>query len=133
MAHPLVFDASDPLLHRVTAQALRLPAAAQKISHGRPAFFTTKVFAYWSWSRKLANGTWEQHPHALVIHPAPDERLALLEEGAWLPPYLAGAGWVAIDLTPAWRARTGELLDMSYRTTASARLVRELDARQDVT
>lgn len=128
MAHPEVFDRGDPLYTRVRATALAFPGAAERISHGRPAFFTAKVFAYWTWSERASDG-WVQHPHALVVQPADDERLALLDAGAWLPPYLAGAGWVAVDLDAAWAERIEELLDMSYRRTAAARLVRDWDQR----
>ena len=56
MAHPIMFDETDPLLGRLRALALALPDAAEKISHGRPAFFTTKVFAYYG-SRRRSRST----------------------------------------------------------------------------
>lgn len=52
MAHPLMFDAGDPLLARLRGIALAMPGAAEKVSHGRPAFFTTKVFAYYGGTTK---------------------------------------------------------------------------------
>lgn len=122
-----MYDPADPLYSRVQSVALSFPSAAEKVSHGRAAFFTTKVFGYWSWFEKADDGDWIQHPRALVIKPSEDERMALLEEGAWLPPYLASAGWVVLDIESGWISRIEELLDMSYRTTASARLVRERD------
>ena len=45
MAHPLMFDEADPLLARVRDLALALPEAAEKVTHGRPTFFTTKVLS----------------------------------------------------------------------------------------
>jgi hypothetical protein len=42
-----MFDDADPVLRRVRALALGLHDAGEKISHGRPAFFTTKIFAYY--------------------------------------------------------------------------------------
>ena len=39
-----MFDEADPVLGRVRALALAFPDATEKISHGHPAFFTTKVF-----------------------------------------------------------------------------------------
>lgn len=45
MAHPPRFADDDPLLLRLRAVALSLPGAAEKISHGRPTFFTRKIFA----------------------------------------------------------------------------------------
>jgi len=129
MAHPVMFDRSDPIHRRIRAAALAFPGAAEKLSHGRAAFHTVKVFAYASWTRKLSDGTYERHPHALVIHPDPHEREAYLQDGAWLPPYLAASGWIAIDLDHVWLPRLNELLDASYRTTAPKRLIAELDAR----
>lgn len=35
-----MFDETDPLLARVRGIALALPEAGEKVSHGRPAFFT---------------------------------------------------------------------------------------------
>ena len=43
--HPVMFDEDDPYLDRLREVCLSLPGAAEKISHGRPNFFTTKVFA----------------------------------------------------------------------------------------
>lgn len=128
MAHPRMFDDDDPLLARVRALALALPGAAEKVSHGRPAFFTRKVFAYVGCSTKR-EGTWVQHPHHLVVLLEPDERLALLDEGAIEPAYLAPSGWVGVDLDDVDRGRAAELLDASFRVTAPPRLVAELDAR----
>ena len=57
MAHPLMFDDADPLLARVREIALALPEAAEKITHGRPTFFTTKVFAYFGGSPRGATSS----------------------------------------------------------------------------
>ncbi|MGC5077896.1 MmcQ/YjbR family DNA-binding protein [Agrococcus sp. DT81.2] len=126
MAHPPMFDDDDPLLARVRRLALALPGAAEKVSHGRPAFCTQKVFAYFGCSTK-DDGEWVQHPHHLCVLLEPDERLALLAEGAIQPAYLAPSGWVAVDLDAGDWTRVAELLDASYRVTAPRRLVAELD------
>jgi hypothetical protein len=42
-----MFDHDDPYLGRVRELAQALPGADMKVSHGRPAFFTKKVFAYY--------------------------------------------------------------------------------------
>src|SRR4051812_34572683 len=60
VAHPIMFDEADPVLARVRALALGFPDAAEKISHGHPAFFTTKIFAYYGGSVKV-DGTYRQH------------------------------------------------------------------------
>jgi hypothetical protein len=56
-----MFDDDDPVLARLRTMALHLPGAAEKVSHGRPAFHTVKVFAYYGGSVKV-DGEWVQHP-----------------------------------------------------------------------
>jgi hypothetical protein len=51
-----MFDEADPVLDRLRALALAFPDAAEKVSHGHPAFFTTKVFAYYGGSVKVDGG-----------------------------------------------------------------------------
>lgn len=133
MAHPRMFDDDDPLLGRLREVALALPGADWKVSHGRPAFFTTRVFAYYGGSRRV-DGEWVAHDHAVLVLPDEAERPALLEDPrVWVPAYLGTSGWLGLDL-PADPARVdwdevAELLDASYRRTAPARRVRELDER----
>jgi len=135
-----MFDDDDPVLARVRSLALGFPDAAEKVSHGRPAFFTTKVFAYYGGSVRVG-GAWVQHPRCVVVLPDPGERLALVEEGrGFVPAYLGPSGWVGVDLggDPGdgraavddvdW-AEVAELLDASYRRTAGARRVAALDRR----
>ena len=124
-----MFDDDDPYLARVREIAATLPGSAEKVSHGRPALYTTKVFAYYGSSLKI-DGEWVQHPHSIVILPDPDNRRALLEEErAFAPAYLGPSGWIAVDLDgdTDW-SEVAELLDASYRLTAPERLVAELDA-----
>ena len=45
MSHPSRFEADDPYLARLREVCLALPEAAEKVSHGHPNFYTTKVFA----------------------------------------------------------------------------------------
>jgi hypothetical protein len=130
MAHPLMFDEADPVLGRVREIALAFPGAAEKISHGHPAFFTTKVFAYYGGSVKV-DGVYQQHERSLVVLLDPDERSVLLtEERCYSPAYLGPSGWLGVDLTAdADWDEVAELLDASYRRTAGARRVAVLDAR----
>lgn len=128
MAHPIMFDDADPALNRLRALALAYPDAQEKVSHGRPAFFTTKVFAYFGGSVKV-DGSYRQHEHSVVVLLEPDERAALLADGrCYLPAYLAPAGWIGFDLTDDtdW-AEVDELLEASYRRTAGRRLTAALD------
>jgi hypothetical protein len=132
MAHPIMFDDADPLLARIRAVALAFPGAAEKISHGHPAFYTTKVFAYYGGSIKV-DGAYVSHPRSLIVLPEPGEREALLENpDCYVPAYLGPSGWIGIDLTPRtdW-AEIAELLDASYRLTAGKRRVAALDHAQD--
>jgi predicted DNA-binding protein (MmcQ/YjbR family) len=130
MAHPLMFDADDPILQRVREIALALPGASEKVSHGRPAFFTTKVFAYYGGSIKI-DGSYEQHDQSLVVHPDEEEVRSLAEEDrCYRPAYLGPSGWIGIDLDDDtdW-SEVDELIEASYRMTAGRRHIAELDAR----
>ena len=124
-----MFDDDDPFLARVREAAAALPGTGEKVSHGRPAFFTKKVFAYYGGSLKV-DGEWVQHEHAVVVQPDPGDRPALLEDPrTFVPAYLGPSGWIGVDLDDAtdWD-EVAELLDASYRLTAPKKLVQELDA-----
>jgi predicted DNA-binding protein (MmcQ/YjbR family) len=131
MAHPMMFDEADPILGRLRVLALAYPDASEKISHGHPAFFTTKVFAYYGGSVKI-DGGYQQHDHSLIVLVDPGERASLLaEDRCYVPAYLGASGWIGVDL-PAdtdWD-EVDELLDASYRRTAGPRRVAALDSRQ---
>ncbi len=129
MAHPQMFDDDDPILGRVREIARVLPRSDEKVSHGRPAFFTKKVFAYYGGSLKV-DGEWVQHPQSIVLLPDPEDRNALLEDDrVYVPAYLGPSGWIGVDLDDAsdWD-EVAELLDASYRLTAPAAAIAELDA-----
>ncbi|SCL20530.1 YjbR protein [Micromonospora pallida] len=124
-----MFDEVDPVLGRLRTLALAFPDAAEKISHGRPAFYTTKVFAYYGGSVKV-DGVNQQHEQSMIVLIDPDERAALLaEDRCFVPAYLGAYGWVGVDLTDdiGWD-EVGELLDASYRHTAGARRIALLDS-----
>ncbi len=129
MSHPEMFDRSDPLLARVRQIAFDLPEAAEKVSHGRPAFFTKKVFAIYGAAVRHGEGDWVQHPRSVLVRLEPDERAAMLEEPAsFVPAYWGPSGWIGIDLTDESDfEEIAELIESSYRVTAPARLVRLLD------
>ncbi|MGI5184251.1 MmcQ/YjbR family DNA-binding protein [Dactylosporangium sp. CA-152071] len=128
MGHPIMFDDADPILGRVRELALALPDAAEKISHGHPAFYTTKVFAYYGGSVKV-DGTYRQHERSVLVLVDPAERDALLEDArSYVPAYLGPSGWIGVDLDDDtdWD-EIAELLDASYRRTAGRRRVALLD------
>ena len=133
MAHRQMFRDDDPALHRVREIALGFPGADEKVSHGRPAFYTTKVFAYFGGSVKV-DGEWVQHEQCVMVQPDESDRRALLDDDrVFVPAYLGPSGWLGVDLPPAsgdagWD-EIGELIDASYRLTAGTRHVAELDRR----
>ena len=130
MAHAKMFDDDDRFLIRVRELAGELPETDEKVSHGRPAFFTKKVFCYYGGSVKV-DGEWVQHPHSIMILPDQDEREALVEDPrVFVPAYLGPYGWLGFDLDDEtdW-TEVAELLDMSYRLTAPKKLIAELDRR----
>lgn len=128
MSHPIRFDDAHPHLQRVREIALDLPDAAEKISHGHPAFFTTKVFAYYGGSIRV-EGEWRRYDNSLLVLLDAGERSALLEEPrCYQPAYLGVAGWIGVDLgdDTDWD-EIAELIDASYRRTAGVRQVARLD------
>ena len=132
MAHPQQFDDDDPYLERIRQLAAALPETDEKVSHGRPAFFTKKVFAYYGGSLKVAD-EWIEHGNSIMVQPDPGDRAALLEdERTFVPAYLGPSGWIGIDIDDDtdW-TEIGELLDASYRITAPKRTIAELDAGAD--
>jgi predicted DNA-binding protein (MmcQ/YjbR family) len=129
MSHPLMFDDDDPALARVREIALGYPEASEKLSHGRPTFYTQKVFCYYGGSVKV-DGEWMRHDHAVMVQPDPGDEPALRQDPRfWVPGYLGPSGWLGLDLDDDtdWTEIT-ELIDASYRVTAPRRLVRALDA-----
>jgi predicted DNA-binding protein (MmcQ/YjbR family) len=128
VAHPLMFDDDDPFLGRLRALAGAFPDAAEKITHGHPAFFTTKVFAYYGGSIKV-DGVYQRHERSVLVLLDPVEREALLEDPrCYVPAYLGASGWIGLDLSDDtdWD-EISELLDASYRRTAGKRRVAALD------
>lgn len=128
MAHELMFDPEDPLLDWFRSLAMELPEAQEKISHGRPVFYTKKVFAEFSGIRKLNPSGMEQHPHAMLIKPDPLDVDVLLErDDSFFPAYVGPSGWVGLELKSLAEAEVREFLTDSYRQTAPRRLVSQLD------
>lgn len=119
----------DSLLDFVRSTCLALPGVTEKESHGSPTFRTSKVFVWW---RAYVRGdTSTTITTALCIKTEDDERQALLDSGvAFEPAYLWPYGWIAVDLAAnVSRDEAAELIETSYRLTATKRLIKELDAR----
>lgn len=124
-----MFDPDDPVLGQVRAIAFRFPGVGEKISHGRPAFYTKKVFAYYGGSVRRDAGDWIQYPQSVMLLLDSDERAALMDDGrSFVPAYMGPSGWLGLDLTvnPDFE-EIAELMEMSFRITAPARLIRQLD------
>lgn len=123
------FDHSDPYFVRVQKLALALPGVQERLSVGHPTWFTKKVFLWWGMSHKV-DGEWVREDRAVAVLLPPDERLAVLDAGGYVPGYIGPSGWVGVrlDEDTDWQ-EIAELIEESFRTTASARLVAQLDAR----
>lgn len=126
MSHPLMFDDADPLLQRLRDLCLTYPEAKERVSHGRPNFYTTRTFCYYGGGERRREGEPDQprHDHAILIRPDADDAPALRQdERFFVPAYLGVSGWLGIDLAAAEWDEIGELIDASYRVTAPRRLV----------
>lgn len=123
MAHELMFDDDDPVLARVRAIALALPEAKEKISHGRPSFYTNKVFCnYGAWTKHDDR----QHPHSILVLLDDEETAALRERpDGFVPGYWGPWGWTGIDIDDDtdWD-EIAELITESYLQTAPPKLVK---------
>lgn len=132
MPHSQLFRDDDPVLARVREICFAYPNCDEKVSHGRPAFFTTKVFTYFGGSIKL-DGEWVHHDQCVMVLADESERRALLADlRVFVPAYLGPSGWVGVDL-PTADTRVGwdevaESIDASYRLTAGKRRVARLDS-----
>jgi predicted DNA-binding protein (MmcQ/YjbR family) len=129
MAHPQMFEDDDPFLAKVRAIALEFPGAAEKVSFGRPTFFTKKVFVYFG-SSVRTDGAWIAHDQSVLVQLDSEERHAATQDPRFFSPaYLGPFGWLGIDLNKRtdW-AEIAELIESSYRQTAPPKLIATLDS-----
>ncbi|MBY0286171.1 MAG: MmcQ/YjbR family DNA-binding protein [Mycobacteriaceae bacterium] len=133
MPHPVMFRDDDPTLAKVRTIALEFPEAYEKVSHGRPSFFVTKMFLMYGGSVKPATkgAGYVQYPQSIMVKVDESDRRALeADHRFFFPAYLGPAGWLGLNLAatnkPDWREVT-ELIDASYRLTAPKKLVTRLD------
>lgn len=126
-----MFDDDDPVLARLGEICLALPGADRKTSHGRPAFFTKKIFAIYGAVIKGDHDS-GRYDHALIFLPDPDEGAAYDNNGRFFTPaYWGPYGWKGHDLSRAdvdWD-EVSELVEESFRATAPKKLITELDNR----
>ena len=114
---------------RVRELALQLPGAQEKVSVGFPAFYTRKVFAWYGMAVKDAAGVWQHPPSVSLLLPREERQAVLAMPDSFVPGYIGPRGWVGLRLTDDtdW-VEVGELIEESFRTTASKRLVRMLES-----
>lgn len=128
-----MFGADDPGLSELRKIALALPAAAERVSWGRPVFCAPKMFAVYGGSCKAERkGEHRQFPHAVLVKVDESDRRALEQDRRFFfPAYLGPFGWLGLDFAAApvdW-GEVAELVDASYRMTAPKKLIRQLDER----
>ena len=132
MPHPIMFRDDDPRLAEVRTIALSFPDAFEKVSHGRPAFFVSKMFAMYGGSVKPeTKGDYIQYPHSILVKVDESDRKALERDTRFFyPAYLGPSGWLGLDLTARKKVDWGEvreLIDASFRIVAPKKLIRQLD------
>jgi hypothetical protein len=123
-----MFDNAAPSLTRLREICLALPGAAEKVSHGRPCFFTKKIFVIYG---AVAKGDHHsgRFDDSMLILPNTLEAAALLGDPRFfVPAYWGPYGWIGLDFTVGdvdWD-EVGELVEESFRMTAPAKLVAQL-------
>lgn len=118
--------AVEAIEERVRRICLSLPGAAERPSHGAPAFFATKQFvALWPDGHHD-----DAFPHLwCAAPPGAQQELAAAEPARFFrPPYVGGRGWVGVRLDAGldW-TEIAELCQDAYRVIAPARLAALLD------
>lgn len=115
----------DADLARVRAICMACPEAAEKVSHGSPAFFIQKgkVYAY-VWHNHHGDG----HTAVMVKTSGREEQAMLAEmdpDFYHIPPYLGPAGWIGMELRAGetdWD-RIGQRIAISWQMVAPRRLL----------
>lgn len=115
----------DADLERIRAICMSFPEAAEKLSHGSPAFFIEKgkVYAYY-WHNHHGDG----HTSVIVKTSGREEQAMLVEmdpDFYHVPPYLGPSGWIAMELNGEatdWD-RVGDRIAMSWEMVAPRRLL----------
>lgn len=128
MSHPARYEPDDRYLVRLRAICLALPEAAEKDSHGHPNFYTKKVFAVFGGVVTGDHGSDRWSQSVLVLPDLLSREASLSDQRFFVPGYYGPYGWIGLDFRAAevdW-AEVADLVEQSYRNTATARLVRQL-------
>jgi hypothetical protein len=112
-------------LARVRAICMAYPEAAEKLSHGSPAFYIEKgkVYAY-VWHNHHNDG----HTAVMVKTSSREEQAMLVEMDSdfyHVPPYLGPSGWVGMELNgddTDWE-RVEDRIAISWEMVAPRRLL----------
>lgn len=112
-------------LARVRAICMAYPEAAEKLSHGSPAFFIEKgkVYAY-VWHNHHNDG----HTAVMVKTSGREEQTMLVEmdpDFYHVPPYLGPSGWIGMELNgdaTDWE-RVEDRIAISWEMVAPRRLL----------
>jgi hypothetical protein len=107
---------------RVRRICLGFPEAAERPSHGAPAFFVGKQFAMLWPEGHHEHG----FPHLWCAAPVGAQQELIASSGRFFhPPYVGHRGWVGVRLDGDvdW-AEVAEVLEDAYRAVAPARLRR---------
>ena len=100
VAGPFISVDDLRVIARTTLAPTRLradPEAAERISHGRPNFFTNRTFCYYGGSQRV-DGEWVPHDQAIMIRPDPGDEPALRQDPRFAETKLGlshRAGWAA--------------------------------------
>lgn len=126
-----MIDLSSSNLRALRRVCLSLPGSAEKMSHARPAFFTTKIFAVFGGVEKGDHHS-GRYDEAVLLLPDPAHAPALLaDERFFTPGYYGPSGWIGLDFSAApvdWD-EVEELVVESFRQTAPKRLLKALGER----
>lgn len=124
-----MFTDDDPGLKELRAITLGFPGAFEKVSHGRPGFFVSKMFAMYGGSTK-ETGEMTAVNHCVMVKVDESDRVALQQDQRFFfPAYMGPAGWLGLDFTVAevdWD-EVRELVDASYRLVAPKKMIKQLD------
>ena len=133
MPHPIMFRDDDPVLAMVRTITMSFPEAYEKVSHGRPSFFASKMFAMYGGSAKppIKGGEYISYPQSIMVKVDDSDRRALEQDTRFFyPAYLGPAGWLGLDFTARKKIdwdEVRELVDASYRMVAPRKLIEQLD------
>ncbi len=120
----------DDVLDLLRRICLSMPEAAERSSHGEPAWFVGP-------GKQFACFRDHHHDDKLAFYCAApagrqDELVGSQPGRYFVPPYVGGRGWLGIRLdVPVDWDEIAEIVEDAYRTVAPRRLLASLDARLD--